>query len=361
YTEAEQWISLVAPEEPGGTELVLHLADETAKAFQAAIRAAGRPSLALVTDDCQRDYQALRAKGVLFTMPPTQLGHGGTDAVSEAGSGTPTHSHKAQAPPARGPGHDTGSHHQRRRPSWPGRLAPRLRRPAPAARRGRLRGGPAGLERDGRQAAGDHRPLRQPSRRRGRSALCRQAWPGGRGARRRPQRAWRLRPRRWPPGRPVPTAGGPRRSRPAPRVGARRRRKGCLGQRGTACLDEAMAPLPVADRWFETTRVDDTLIRVIEPHVVPLMRCNIWFVTGRDRDVIVDTGRGVSSVTGELAGLINKPVIAVATHGHDDHIGGHHEFADVRAHHREAGLLRCPPLRSLSPREAWGAQELAML
>ena len=122
-----------------------------------------------------------------------------------------------------------------------------------------------------------------------------------------------------------------------------------------------MAPLPVADRWFETTRVDDTLIRVVEPHVVPLMRCNIWFVTGRDRDLIVDTGMGVSSVAGELAGLINKPVIAVATHGHDDHIGGHHEFADVRAHHREAGLLRCPPLRSLSPRQAWGAQEVAML
>lgn len=87
YTEAEQWISLVAPEEPGGTELVLHLADETAKAFQAAIRAAGRPSLALVTDDCQRDYQALRAKGVLFTMPPAQLGYGGTDAVFEDGFG----------------------------------------------------------------------------------------------------------------------------------------------------------------------------------------------------------------------------------------------------------------------------------
>src|SRR5262249_56042976 len=86
YTEAEQWISLVAPEEPGGTELVLHLADETAKAFQAANRASGRPSLALVTDDCQRDYQALRAKGVLFTMPPTQLGYAGTDAAFEDGS-----------------------------------------------------------------------------------------------------------------------------------------------------------------------------------------------------------------------------------------------------------------------------------
>src|SRR5262245_35638721 len=133
------------------------------------------------------------------------------------------------------------------------------------------------------------------------------------------------------------------------------------GQRGTACLDEAMAPLPVVDRWFETTRVDDTLIRVAEPHVVPLMRCNIWFVTGRDRDLIVDTGMGVSSVTGELAGLINKPVIAVATHGHDDHIGGHHEFADVRARHRQAGLLHSPPLQPLRPGAPRGAPQPAIL
>lgn len=87
YTETERWISLVSPEEPDGTALVLHLADEAAKSFQAASRAAGRPSLALVTDDCQRDYQALRAKGVSFTLPPTQLGHGGTDAVFEDGFG----------------------------------------------------------------------------------------------------------------------------------------------------------------------------------------------------------------------------------------------------------------------------------
>src|SRR5262249_56190071 len=105
YTEAGQWISWGAPEEPGGTELVLHLADETAKAFQAAIRAAGRPSLALLTDDCQRDYQALRAKGVLFTMPPTQLGHGGTDAVFEDGFGNRIDLHHHQDPPPPGPRH----------------------------------------------------------------------------------------------------------------------------------------------------------------------------------------------------------------------------------------------------------------
>jgi glyoxylase-like metal-dependent hydrolase (beta-lactamase superfamily II) len=123
----------------------------------------------------------------------------------------------------------------------------------------------------------------------------------------------------------------------------------------------AMASLPVADRWFERTRIDDATTLVVEPYVIPLMRCNIWHVRGRDHDLIVDTGMGLASVAGELADLTGKPVIAVATHGHDDHIGGHHEFADVRAHHLEAPLLRHPLLASLSPRQAWGQEEVAML
>ncbi|HEY2306569.1 MAG TPA: hypothetical protein VGI05_11880, partial [Streptosporangiaceae bacterium] len=73
-----------------------------------------------------------------------------------------------------------------------------------------------------------------------------------------------------------------------------------------------MTPLPVTGRWFERTRIDDVTTRILEPHVVALMRCNIWYVKGRDCDLIVDTGMGLSSVAGELADLIDKPVIAVA-------------------------------------------------
>jgi hypothetical protein len=80
----------------------------------------------------------------------------------------------------------------------------------------------------------------------------------------------------------------------------------------------AMTPLPVAARWFERSRVDEVTTLITEPHVIALMRCNIWHVRGRDHDLLVDTGMGLCSVAGELAGLIDKPVIAVATHGHDD-------------------------------------------
>jgi hypothetical protein len=42
----------------------------------------------------------------------------------------------------------------------------------------------------------------------------------------------------------------------------------------------AVAPLPVADRWFDRIRIDDATTLMVEPHVVALMRCNIWYVKG---------------------------------------------------------------------------------
>jgi hypothetical protein len=61
------WV--VAPEQPDGVELVLHLADAPARAFQAASRQAGRPVLSLVTDDCQGEAERLKTKGVIVKEP----------------------------------------------------------------------------------------------------------------------------------------------------------------------------------------------------------------------------------------------------------------------------------------------------
>ena len=72
--------------------------------------------------------------------------------------------------------------------------------------------------------------------------------------------------------------------------------------------------LQIAERWFERRRVDDDITLLWEPHVVPLMRCNIWHVRGRDRDLFVDTGMGVASLKEAARDLLDKPVTAVATH-----------------------------------------------
>jgi catechol 2,3-dioxygenase-like lactoylglutathione lyase family enzyme len=81
YGPEERWLSVVSPEEPDGVELVLHLADEPARAFQAASRQAGRPVLSLRTDDCAAEAERLKAKGVVFVREPHRRDYGGMDAV----------------------------------------------------------------------------------------------------------------------------------------------------------------------------------------------------------------------------------------------------------------------------------------
>ena len=81
YGPGERWLTVVSPEDPDGVQITLHISDDAAKAFQQAARAAGRPSISLSTDDCQREYERMRANGVEFTLPPTRMDYGGMDAV----------------------------------------------------------------------------------------------------------------------------------------------------------------------------------------------------------------------------------------------------------------------------------------
>jgi glyoxylase-like metal-dependent hydrolase (beta-lactamase superfamily II) len=98
-------------------------------------------------------------------------------------------------------------------------------------------------------------------------------------------------------------------------------------------------PLKIAERWFAIRRIDDDITHLWEPHVVPLMRCNIWHVRGRDRDLLIDTGMGVASLREAARHLLEKAILAVATHTHLDHVGGHHEFDECLVHRLEAGGL----------------------
>ncbi len=96
--------------------------------------------------------------------------------------------------------------------------------------------------------------------------------------------------------------------------------------------------LPVARAWFEIGEVGDGIYRITEPHVHPYVRANAWLVRGSSSHLLVDTGLGVGSLAAELAGagLLDRPVVAVATHSHFDHFGGLAEFG-VRAAHRDDG------------------------
>ncbi|MEO8851935.1 MAG: MBL fold metallo-hydrolase [Allobranchiibius sp.] len=93
--------------------------------------------------------------------------------------------------------------------------------------------------------------------------------------------------------------------------------------------------MPVADDWFMTTQVHDRLSVIVEPHVHPFLRANIWHLRGRDRDLIVDTGLGVGSLREHLPHLFDRDPVVVITHAHLDHAGGAHEFDLCHAHPTE--------------------------
>jgi glyoxylase-like metal-dependent hydrolase (beta-lactamase superfamily II) len=103
--------------------------------------------------------------------------------------------------------------------------------------------------------------------------------------------------------------------------------------------DNATTALPVADPWFVRERVTDGLTLITEPHVHPLLRCNVWHVRGKQRDLVIDTALGVAPLGQLVERQLGHPVLAVATHSHTDHVGGLHEFEQRAIHESEASTL----------------------
>jgi predicted enzyme related to lactoylglutathione lyase len=71
-----RWITVVSPQEPDGTELLLEPnADYPAmKALKESLVKDGIPFTAFEVDDIQKEYTRLKKLGVEFTMEPTNMG-----------------------------------------------------------------------------------------------------------------------------------------------------------------------------------------------------------------------------------------------------------------------------------------------
>ncbi len=76
-----KWVTVVSPEEPDSTQLVLEPSDNPAtKAFKKAIFEQGIPLTAFAVEDIQKEYKRMQKLGVVFRMEPTRTG-GATIAV----------------------------------------------------------------------------------------------------------------------------------------------------------------------------------------------------------------------------------------------------------------------------------------
>ena len=74
--ENARWITVVSPEEPNGTELLLEPNAEypAMKALKADLVRDGIPFTAFQVDDVQAEYERMMDLGVEFTMEPTDTG-----------------------------------------------------------------------------------------------------------------------------------------------------------------------------------------------------------------------------------------------------------------------------------------------
>jgi catechol 2,3-dioxygenase-like lactoylglutathione lyase family enzyme len=70
-----RWLTVVSPEDPDGTELVLEPdSHPAAKPFKAALVSDGIPFSAFAVDDVRTEFERLRALGVEFTQEPAEMG-----------------------------------------------------------------------------------------------------------------------------------------------------------------------------------------------------------------------------------------------------------------------------------------------
>lgn len=107
--------------------------------------------------------------------------------------------------------------------------------------------------------------------------------------------------------------------------------------------------IPAGTSWFSRTSPDSSLganlVAYTEPFLNDYFRANFYHLKGRDLDLIVDAGMGLAPLTRELDLTPGKPVLAVATHIHADHVGSLFEFAERAGPLAEADAFATMPDR----------------
>ena len=91
------------------------------------------------------------------------------------------------------------------------------------------------------------------------------------------------------------------------------------------------------NNWFTIDKIDVDTYIISEYRHWEETHC--YLLNGNTRSLLIDTGLGISNIYEEVLKLTDKPITAVATHIHWDHIGGHKYFTDFYAHADELDWL----------------------
>jgi catechol 2,3-dioxygenase-like lactoylglutathione lyase family enzyme len=70
-----RWLTVVSPDEPDGTELLLEPDEHpAAKPFKEALASDGIPFTSFAVEDVKAEFERLRSLGVRFTQEPAEMG-----------------------------------------------------------------------------------------------------------------------------------------------------------------------------------------------------------------------------------------------------------------------------------------------
>lgn len=89
--------------------------------------------------------------------------------------------------------------------------------------------------------------------------------------------------------------------------------------------------------WFTVEEIDSQTFAISEYRHWEETHC--YLLCGQKSAILIDTGLGVSNIRKIVDSLTELPIMAVTTHVHWDHIGGHKYFDQIAVHEAEKDWL----------------------
>lgn len=89
--------------------------------------------------------------------------------------------------------------------------------------------------------------------------------------------------------------------------------------------------------WFTIDKIDPKTYIISGYRHWEETHC--YLLNGTERSLLIDTGLGICNISEIVTRLTDKPVTAIATHIHWDHIGGHKYYPNFYAHAAELAWL----------------------
>jgi glyoxylase-like metal-dependent hydrolase (beta-lactamase superfamily II) len=91
----------------------------------------------------------------------------------------------------------------------------------------------------------------------------------------------------------------------------------------------ALERVPVAQDWFVVYRVGDGVFAIAEPY--QFQEVISYLIVGSREALLFDTGLGIGRMADLVRELTDRPVTALNSHTHFDHVGGNAEFERLLA------------------------------